>query len=109
MAASMKWVEENDPESLFLHFAVDEEVAGVVKQKLLRENGERVTQENKKEYLKALEAHLLHGSVPDAYKYFRQGLELVIPSSFLKQFTVEEMQQQMSGMSIIDSKDRGEE
>ncbi len=61
-----------------------------------------VNEENKHDYVKYLMKYKLHKSIKEGIDYFKKGFDLAIPNHFISQFTLKELDERLSGISIID-------
>ena len=108
---NLKWLLENDPESLGLTFTVEETAFGVSSEVELKPGGATldVTQENKLEYVDLLVKRKLLDNVRNQVESFLAGLYDVVPPALLKIFSAKEIELMISGLPEINIKDLEEQ
>lgn len=106
---SLVWVRDNniDENGLELWFSVDFEVLGQVIHHELKANGdkERVTEENKEEYLTLMTEWRMTRGIEEQTKTFLEGFNEVVPLEWLKYFDERELELMLCGMQEIDVDD----
>lgn len=106
---SLVWVKENniDECGLELYFSVDFEVLGQVVHHELKKNGdkERVTEENKEEYLGLMTDWRMTRGIEQQTQAFLDGFNEVVPIEWLKYFDERELELLLCGMQEIDVDD----
>ncbi|XP_055680631.1 E3 ubiquitin-protein ligase Su(dx) [Lutzomyia longipalpis] len=106
---SLVWVRDNniDECGLELWFSVDFEVLGQIIHHELKENGdkERVTEENKEEYLTLMTEWRMTRGIEQQTKTFLDGFNEVVPLEWLKYFDERELELMLCGMQEIDVDD----
>lgn len=106
---SLVWIKENniDECGLELFFSVDFEVLGQVVHHELNKNGdsERVTEENKEEYLTLMTNWRMTRGIEQQTQAFLDGFNEVVPIEWLKYFDERELELLLCGMQEIDVED----
>ncbi|XP_066159164.1 E3 ubiquitin-protein ligase Su(dx) [Euwallacea fornicatus] len=106
---SLVWIKENiiDECGLELYFSVDFEVLGQVVHHELKDNGdsERVTEENKEEYLTLMTNWRMTRGIEQQTQAFLDGFNEVVPIEWLKYFDERELELLLCGMQEIDVED----
>jgi NEDD4-like E3 ubiquitin-protein ligase WWP1 len=106
---SLVWVRDNniDECGLELWFSVDFEVLGQIIHHELKSNGdkERVTEENKEEYLTLMTEWRMTRGIEEQTKTFLEGFNEVVPLEWLKYFDERELELMLCGMQEIDVDD----
>uniref|UniRef100_A0A182YFH2 HECT-type E3 ubiquitin transferase n=1 Tax=Anopheles stephensi TaxID=30069 RepID=A0A182YFH2_ANOST len=106
---SLIWVRDNniDECGLELWFSVDFEVLGQIIHHELKENGdkERVTEENKEEYISLMTEWRMTRGIEEQTKTFLDGFNEVVPLEWLKYFDERELELMLCGMQEIDVDD----
>ncbi|XP_018324568.1 E3 ubiquitin-protein ligase Su(dx) [Agrilus planipennis] len=106
---SLVWIKENniDECGLELYFSVDFEVLGQVVHHELKKNGdkERVTEENKEEYITLMTEWRMTRGIEQQTKAFLDGFSEVVPLEWLKYFDERELELLLCGMQEIDVDD----
>lgn len=106
---SLMWIKENsiDECGLELYFSVDFEVLGQVVHHELKKSGdkERVTEENKEEYLTLMTEWRMTRGIEQQTKQFLDGFNEVVPLEWLKYFDERELELLLCGMQEIDVED----
>ncbi|KAK5646841.1 hypothetical protein RI129_005305 [Pyrocoelia pectoralis] len=106
---SLVWIKDNDIDEcgLELYFSVDFEVLGqVVHHELKKEGGEdRVTEENKEEYISMMTEWRMTRGIEQQTKAFLDGFNEVVPLEWLKYFDERELELLLCGMQEIDIDD----
>lgn len=106
---SLVWVRDNniDECGLELWFSVDFEVLGQIIHHELKANGdkERVTEENKEEYLTLMTEWRMTRGIEEQTKTFLDGFNEVVPLEWLKYFDERELELMLCGMQEIDVDD----
>lgn len=106
---SLVWVRDNniDECGLELWFSVDFEVLGQIIHHELKANGdkERVTEENKEEYLTLMTEWRMTRGIEEQTKTFLEGFNEVVPLEWLKYFDERELELMLCGMQEIDVDD----
>lgn len=106
---SLVWTKENniDECGLELYFSVDFEVLGQVVHHELKKNGdsEKVTQENKEEYLTLMTNWRMTRGIEQQTQAFLDGFNEVVPIEWLKYFDERELELLLCGMQEIDIDD----
>uniref|UniRef100_A0AAG5DVW1 HECT-type E3 ubiquitin transferase n=1 Tax=Anopheles atroparvus TaxID=41427 RepID=A0AAG5DVW1_ANOAO len=106
---SLIWVRDNniDECGLELWFSVDFEVLGQIIHHELKEDGdkERVTEENKEEYISLMTEWRMTRGIEEQTKTFLDGFNEVVPLEWLKYFDERELELMLCGMQEIDVDD----
>ncbi|XP_075152455.1 WW domain containing E3 ubiquitin protein ligase suppressor of deltex [Haematobia irritans] len=106
---SLIWVKDNniDECGLELWFSVDFEVLGQIIHHELKENGEkeRVTEENKEEYITLMTEWRMTRGIEQQTKTFLEGFNEVVPLEWLKYFDERELELILCGMQDVDVDD----
>lgn len=106
---SLIWVRDNniDECGLELWFSVDFEVLGQIIHHELKDNGdkERVTEENKEEYISLMTEWRMTRGIEEQTKTFLEGFNEVVPLEWLKYFDERELELMLCGMQEIDVDD----
>uniref|UniRef100_A0A182NF92 HECT-type E3 ubiquitin transferase n=1 Tax=Anopheles dirus TaxID=7168 RepID=A0A182NF92_9DIPT len=106
---SLIWVRDNniDECGLELWFSVDFEVLGQIIHHELKDNGdkERVTEENKEEYISLMTEWRMTRGIEEQTKTFLDGFNEVVPLEWLKYFDERELELMLCGMQEIDVDD----
>ncbi|KAJ8911507.1 hypothetical protein NQ315_014432 [Exocentrus adspersus] len=106
---SLVWIKENsiDECGLELYYSVDFEVLGQVVHHELKKNGdkERVTEENKEEYLSLMTDWRMTRGIEQQTQAFLDGFNEVVPIEWLKYFDERELELLLCGMQEIDTED----
>lgn len=106
---SLVWVRDNniDEVGLELWFSVDFEVLGQIIHHELKDNGdkEKVTEENKEEYLSLMTEWRMTRGIEEQTKTFLEGFNEVVPLEWLKYFDERELELMLCGMQEIDVDD----
>ncbi|KAH8282736.1 hypothetical protein KR054_009413 [Drosophila jambulina] len=106
---SLIWVKDNniDECGLELWFSVDFEVLGQIIHHELKENGEkeRVTEENKEEYITLMTEWRMTRGIEQQTKTFLEGFNEVVPLEWLKYFDERELELILCGMQDVDVED----
>uniref|UniRef100_A0A0K8U0N9 HECT-type E3 ubiquitin transferase n=1 Tax=Bactrocera latifrons TaxID=174628 RepID=A0A0K8U0N9_BACLA len=106
---SLIWVRDNniDECGLELWFSVDFEVLGQIIHHELKENGEkeRVTEENKEEYITLMTEWRMTRGIEQQTKTFLEGFNEVVPLEWLKYFDERELELILCGMQDVDVDD----
>ncbi|KAH8377535.1 hypothetical protein KR093_005815 [Drosophila rubida] len=106
---SLIWVRDNniDECGLELWFSVDFEVLGQIIHHELKENGEkeRVTEENKEEYITLMTEWRMTRGIEQQTKTFLEGFNEVVPLEWLKYFDERELELILCGMQDVDVED----
>lgn len=106
---SLIWVRDNniDECGLELWFSVDFEVLGQIIHHELKEEGdkERVTEENKEEYISLMTEWRMTRGIEEQTKTFLDGFNEVVPLEWLKYFDERELELMLCGMQEIDVDD----
>ncbi|CAG9771972.1 unnamed protein product [Ceutorhynchus assimilis] len=106
---SLVWIKENniDECGLELFFSVDFEVLGQVVHHELQKGGdaERVTEENKEEYLTLMTNWRMTRGIEQQTQAFLDGFNEVVPIEWLKYFDERELELLLCGMQEIDVED----
>ncbi|KAJ6647636.1 E3 ubiquitin-protein ligase Su(dx) [Pseudolycoriella hygida] len=106
---SLVWVKDNniDDCGLELWFSVDFEVLGQIIHHELKEDGdkERVTEENKEEYIGLMTEWRMSRGIEQQTKTFLEGFNEVVPLEWLKYFDERELELMLCGMQEIDVDD----
>jgi atrophin-1 interacting protein 5 (WW domain-containing E3 ubiquitin protein ligase 1) len=106
---SLVWVRDNniDECGLELWFSVDFEVLGQIIHHELKDNGdkEKVTEENKEEYLSLMTEWRMTRGIEEQTKTFLEGFNEVVPLEWLKYFDERELELMLCGMQEIDVDD----
>ncbi|KAL1491124.1 hypothetical protein ABEB36_011767 [Hypothenemus hampei] len=106
---SLVWIKENDIDEcgLELFFSVDFEVLGQVVHHELKKSGdaERVTEENKEEYLSLMTNWRMTRGIEQQTQAFLDGFNEVVPIEWLKYFDERELELLLCGMQEIDVDD----
>ncbi|XP_023028955.1 suppressor of deltex [Leptinotarsa decemlineata] len=106
---SLVWIKENDIDEcgLELYHSVDFEVLGQVVHHELIKNGdkERVTEENKEEYLTLMTDWRMTRGIEQQTQAFLDGFNEVVPIEWLKYFDERELELLLCGMQEIDVED----
>ncbi|KAF7283441.1 hypothetical protein GWI33_000526 [Rhynchophorus ferrugineus] len=106
---SLVWTKENDIDDcgLELYFSVDFEVLGQVVHHELKKNGdsEKVTEENKEEYLSLMTNWRMTRGIEQQTQAFLDGFNEVVPIEWLKYFDERELELLLCGMQEIDVED----
>lgn len=106
---SLIWVRDNniDECGLELWFSVDFEVLGQIIHHELKDNGdkEKVTEENKEEYLSLMTEWRMTRGIEEQTKTFLEGFNEVVPLEWLKYFDERELELMLCGMQEIDVDD----
>ncbi|XP_055546077.1 E3 ubiquitin-protein ligase Su(dx) [Wyeomyia smithii] len=106
---SLIWVRDNniDECGLELWFSVDFEVLGQIIHHELKEEGdkERVTEENKEEYISLMTEWRMTRGIEEQTKTFLEGFNEVVPLEWLKYFDERELELMLCGMQEIDVDD----
>lgn len=106
---SLVWIKENDIDecALELYYSVDFEVLGQVVHHELKKNGdkERVTEENKEEYLSLMTDWRMTRGIEQQTQAFLDGFNEVVPIEWLKYFDERELELLLCGMQEIDIED----
>ncbi|KAH8298071.1 hypothetical protein KR018_006089 [Drosophila ironensis] len=106
---SLIWVRDNniDDCGLELWFSVDFEVLGQIIHHELKENGEkeRVTEENKEEYITLMTEWRMTRGIEQQTKTFLEGFNEVVPLEWLKYFDERELELILCGMQDVDVED----
>ncbi|XP_050309318.1 E3 ubiquitin-protein ligase Su(dx) [Anthonomus grandis grandis] len=106
---SLVWIKENniDECGLELFFSVDFEVLGQVVHHELKKSGdgERVTEENKEEYLTLMTNWRMTRGIEQQTQAFLDGFNEVVPIEWLKYFDERELELLLCGMQEIDVDD----
>lgn len=106
---SLVWVRDNniDECGLELWFSVDFEVLGQIIHHELKDNGdkERVTEENKEEYIGLMTEWRMTRGIEQQTKTFLEGFNEVVPLEWLKYFDERELELMLCGMQEIDVDD----
>ncbi|CAH1974705.1 unnamed protein product [Acanthoscelides obtectus] len=106
---SLVWIKENsiDECGLELYYSVDFEVLGQVVHHELKKNGdkERVTEENKEEYLALMTEWRMTRGIEQQTQAFLDGFNEVVPIEWLKYFDERELELLLCGMQEIDVED----
>jgi NEDD4-like E3 ubiquitin-protein ligase WWP1 len=106
---SLIWVRDNniDECGLELWFSVDFEVLGQIIHHELKDNGdkEKVTEENKEEYLSLMTEWRMTRGIEEQTKTFLEGFNEVVPLEWLKYFDERELELMLCGMQEIDVED----
>ncbi|XP_019868431.1 E3 ubiquitin-protein ligase Su(dx) [Aethina tumida] len=106
---SLVWLKENNVDDcgLELYYSVDFEVLGQVVHHELKKNGdkERVTEENKEEYLTLMTEWRMTRGIDDQTRAFLDGFNEVVPIEWLKYFDERELELLLCGMQEIDVED----
>ncbi|XP_037927507.1 E3 ubiquitin-protein ligase Su(dx) [Teleopsis dalmanni] len=106
---SLIWVRDNniDECGLELWFSVDFEVLGQIIHHELKENGEkeRVTEENKEEYISLMTEWRMTRGIEQQTKTFLEGFNEVVPLEWLKYFDERELELILCGMQDVDVDD----
>ncbi|GLH02563.1 E3 ubiquitin-protein ligase Nedd-4 [Gryllus bimaculatus] len=106
---SLVWIRDNniDECGLELFFSVDFEVLGQVIHHELKDGGdkERVTEENKEEYMRLMTEWRMTRGIEDQTRAFLEGFNEVVPLEWLKYFDERELELMLCGMQEIDVDD----
>ncbi|CAG8441327.1 3125_t:CDS:10 [Ambispora gerdemannii] len=105
---SLVWILENDISAMDdLTFSVEDNDFGVTKQVELKPGGAniRVTEENKREYVKLVTEQKLTLAIKDQIANFLAGFHEIIPSHLISIFNEQELELLISGMPDIDMDD----
>lgn len=106
---SLVWIKDNDIDEcgLELYFSVDFEVLGQVVHHELKKGGgeERVTEENKEEYISMMTEWRMTRGIEQQTKAFLDGFNEVVPLEWLKYFDERELELLLCGMQEIDIDD----
>jgi len=104
---SLKYILENDPESLELDFTVSEELFGQTKSTELKPGGQdiKLTQQNKREYIQLVIKWRFVSRVQQQMKAFLNGFNQLIPTNLLKIFDENELELLMCGLGEVDVND----
>lgn len=106
---SLIWVRDNniDECGLELYFSVDFEILGQLIHHELKGNGdkERVTEENKDEYITLMTDWRMTRGIEQQTKAFLEGFNEVVPLEWLKYFDERELELLLCGMQEIDVED----
>ncbi|KAG4071931.1 hypothetical protein HA402_006092 [Bradysia odoriphaga] len=106
---SLIWVKDNniDECGLELWFSVDFEVLGQIIHHELKDDGdkERVTEENKEEYIGLMTEWRMSRGIEQQTKTFLEGFNEVVPLEWLKYFDERELELMLCGMQEIDVDD----
>jgi atrophin-1 interacting protein 5 (WW domain-containing E3 ubiquitin protein ligase 1) len=106
---SLVWIKENniDECGLELYYSVDFEVLGQVVHHELKKNGdkEKVTEENKEEYLTLMTEWRMTRGIEQQTQAFLDGFNEVVPIEWLKYFDERELELLLCGMQEIDVDD----
>lgn len=106
---SLVWIKDNniDECGLELYFSVDFEVLGQVVHHELKKNGdkERVTEENKEEYITLMTEWRMTRGIEQQTNTFLDGFNEVVPLEWLKYFDERELELLLCGMQEIDVED----
>lgn len=106
---SLVWIKENsiDDCGLELYHSVDFEVLGQIVHHELKKNGdkERVTEENKEEYLTLMTDWRMTRGIEQQTQAFLDGFNEVVPIEWLKYFDERELELLLCGMQEIDVED----
>ncbi|KAG5884764.1 hypothetical protein JTB14_029244 [Gonioctena quinquepunctata] len=106
---SLMWIKENDIDEcgLELYHSVDFEVLGQIVHHELIKNGdkERVTEENKEEYLTLMTDWRMTRGIEQQTQAFLDGFNEVVPIEWLKYFDERELELLLCGMQEIDVED----
>ncbi|XP_056646971.1 E3 ubiquitin-protein ligase Su(dx) [Diorhabda sublineata] len=106
---SLVWIKENDIDDcgLELFYSVDFEVLGQIVHHELKKNGdkERVTEENKEEYLTLMTDWRMTRGIEQQTQAFLDGFNEVVPIEWLKYFDERELELLLCGMQEIDVED----
>uniref|UniRef100_A0A8D9DP29 E3 ubiquitin-protein ligase n=3 Tax=Cacopsylla melanoneura TaxID=428564 RepID=A0A8D9DP29_9HEMI len=104
---SLLWIKENDPSSLDLTFALDEDSLGHTSVRELKPDGASIplTQENKDEYIELVIKWRFVSRVEDQMNAFLEGFNALVPRNLIKIFDENELELLMCGIQHIDVKD----
>lgn len=104
---TIKWILENDVETLDMDFTYEREVFGVKQIINLKPNGAKipVTNDNKAEYVRLICEQKLTEEIRPQIKSFLEGLNSVIPTHLIKTFDPKELELMFSGMPEVDLQD----
>jgi len=105
---SLCWMMENDvTDILYETFSVTtvDPVTKKSEKMPLCEDGENkdVTEDNKGDYVKLMGEWRTHFSVLQQLESFKEGLNMLVPDSLLKQFTIQELELLFNGKKNIDT------
>ncbi|KAI5752762.1 hypothetical protein M8J77_020098 [Diaphorina citri] len=104
---SLLWIKENDPSSLDLTFALDEDSLGHTSVRELKPDGASIplTEENKDEYIRLVIEWRFVSRVEEQMKAFLEGFNALVPLNLIKIFDEHELELLMCGIQHIDVKD----
>ncbi|XP_017786420.1 PREDICTED: E3 ubiquitin-protein ligase Su(dx) [Nicrophorus vespilloides] len=106
---SLVWIKDNNIDEcvLELYYSVDFEVLGQVVHHELKKSGdkERVTEENKEEYITLMTEWRMTRGIEQQTKAFLEGFNEVVPLEWLKYFDERELELLLCGMQEIDVED----
>ena len=104
---SLKYMQNNDVDSLEMFFAINREELGVVKTIPLIENGENisVTNKNKNEYIRLRVNYFFNYETKDQAKAFCEGFYFLIPHEKIKLFSPSELDLMICGIPDVDIDD----
>ncbi|KAK8843764.1 hypothetical protein M9Y10_024834 [Tritrichomonas musculus] len=104
---SLQTILNEDVEPLGLNFTIDVDEYGVIKNVLLKENGDKidVTNENKKEYVNLYVDYRLRKSMINQIEAFCEGFNWLIPINEINNFTPNELDLIICGNKKIDIND----
>ena len=90
---SLKWILDNDINTLEMTFTIDVEEFGELKTIELKENGENilVTNDNKREYVSLYAQYHLQTSIKQQVDSFCSGFDEIIPPKYMKMFSPSEL------------------
>ena len=88
---------------LEMFFEYDTQVLDQIKTKPLLPCGRNIklNNQNKMEYIRLMSIHKIYIDVKTQIDYFLKGFNQVIPLNYMKLLTIEEIQELISGKSII--------
>ncbi|KRX10841.1 HECT-domain-containing protein [Pseudocohnilembus persalinus] len=101
---NLNWMLQNSVDGLDMNFTTYVDELGVIKTIELVENGSEieVTEENKKEYVKAVAHYIMTDSIKEQTEAFIKGLYDIIPFEALQQLSESQLGLQLAGLQEID-------
>eukprot|EP00042_Codosiga_hollandica_P028040 m.144436 g.144436 ORF g.144436 m.144436 type:complete len:797 (-) comp52662_c0_seq1:132-2522(-) len=101
---SLVWILENDPSSLELTFAVEQDEFGSMKEVELKPGGKdiEVTEANKQEYVQLVTQWRLNRGVEEQITAFLKGFNEVLPLQLLEVFDEKEFEMLLIGLQEFD-------